>query len=952
MLFHFKVTSYVNPIDLYRKNKVAQNMSWTANPEALEQLKDIFRGTLLSDNRERGLAYEALEQAKQQPEAENYMLEILVADSSARSDIRAAAGTNLKNSILRSTSHQDRTYILNNIMKGLTVEDSKVRNITGNVIAALFSIYKIDGWPQALPQLIQLLNTASSSDYLTQEATVSALAKICEDNASYLDQEFNGERPVTFIISTLSNTCGNPHSERLRALSIHCINQFIPLMTQSFLVHLDSFLQILFQLATDSSLEVRKNICTAFLMILETRPDKLSPHLDGVINYCLHLMQDDDEEVALEACEFLLAFSTSSIMKSDKDFVHDKLKVILPVLLSKMVYSEEEIFLMQIADEKDDMNEEDKDEDMKPISAKNRAMHSVSSQKPSSKGADAYDSDSDFDDEEDEDDLEVDQWTLRMCSASTLDILSLNFPKEVLTVALPVLQENIVSPEWPIREAAILAFGAISKSCMELSSDKLPTLVPFLVDRLQDDEPRVRQITCWTLSRYVSWVVEEAYEEGRYASYFQPTFQSIIHCTLDSKKVVQKAACSALSSFIEEADGSLLEYFLDLLLDLFIKCFEIYKRKNLIILYDCVQTFVEHMGYEKLSSKPQYIEKLLPPLLHKWQILDNNDNGLWPLLECMASVAATLKDLFAPYAVPVYERAIVILSNCISLDQQCQTNPSIEAPEKDFMVTSLDLIDGLIQGFEQHSVDLIKQNDTDLVKLLLMCFEDYTDDVRQSAYALLGDLAIFVLDATISPHLQQILVCIGHEINNRTYSSYPVCNNAIWALGEIYLRLPEGKGASFLPNLVDLLIPVLNSSDTQQAVLENAAICIGRMGLNGGATFLASKMSEFIIQWCSHMIYIVENEEKETAFKGMLNIINANPDNGFGGLSNQQGKRNLATFIECIGNYYHPPDDLRNLFGQLLTSYKSLLGDDIWMYQVMNNVTPETREFIAQTYGI
>ena len=75
---------------------------------------------------------------------------------------------------------------------------------------------------------------------------------------------------------------------------------------------------------------------------------------------------------------------------------------------------------------------------------------------------------------------------------------------------------------------------------MKLSGNELPSLVPFLVDRLQDNEPRVRQITCWTLSRYSTWVSEEAHEGGQYANYFQPTFQSIVACALDSKKSSKK----------------------------------------------------------------------------------------------------------------------------------------------------------------------------------------------------------------------------------------------------------------------------------------------------------------------------------------------------------------------------------------------------------------------------
>lgn len=932
-------------------------MSWTADPGAAEQLKHIFKGTLSSNNQERNLANEALNQARQQPEIENYLFNLLVLDDSARSDVRAAAGINLKNSILKSRHSSeliDRHYLLENIFKGLLVLDNMVRNITGNVITSLFSIYGIEGWPNALVQLVELANTESPDEtYIAQEGSMSALSKICEDSPYALDKEYNHERPLNFMIANFLKLMNNQNSGKIRSLAIHCINQFIPLQSQAVLVHLDDFLQKLFELANDTSSEVRKNICTSFSLILEARPDKMLPHLDGVINYCLHLMQDSDEEVSLEACEFLLALSTAPESEEDKYIFKPKLKFILPILLQKMVYSEEEIFLMEMIDDKDDANVADRDEDIKPQNAKSKDSH-VAATNNNSKKEQRFndDSDSEFDDDDDDDDLEIDQWSVRKCSAATLDVLSLNLPGEVLEIALPILQERIVSHEWPVREAAILAFGAISKSCIDLSRDKLPTLVPFLVDRLQDTEPRVRQITCWTLSRFATWVAEEAHEGGQYANYFQPTFESIVRCALDSKKVVQESACSALSSFIEESDASLIEYYLGPLLDHFAKCFDTYQRKNLIILYDCIQTFVEKMGYENLSAKPEYINTLLPPLLSKWQVLADDDTALWPLLECMASIAATLGELFAPYAVPVYERAVNILTNCIHLDQTCQGDPLIDAPEKDFMVTSLDLIDGLIQGFGLHSVDLIKQNGTDLMQLLMICFEDTNADVRQSAYALLGDFAIYIIDHTIKPYLQPICVSIGNEINNRSYSTFAVYNNAIWALGEIAMRLTYEELNPFLNNFVDLLIPVLNSSDTHQAVLENAAICIGRMGLNGGAQNIAPRLSEFILQWCTHMLYLVDNNEKETGFQGMLNIIHVNPDHGFGGLSNQQGKKNLAMFIACIGNYAEPPEGLKNGFHQTLISYKNLFGPEIWESQVMNLVDLETRQFIHQAYGV
>lgn len=493
-------------------------MSWTPDPEALEQLKAIIGGTLSSNNNDRNHANESLIQAKQQPEIENYLFYILVVDETAKSDVRAASGINLKNIILKNANRGSRQYILDNITNGLLSNDNMVRNTSGNVITALFSIYGLENWPQVLGKLLELAN--SSQNQKAAEAAMSALSKISEDSHIKLDVEVNGERPLDYLLSVFIKLMDSP-SSRIRALAVECINFFIPSKSQSSLAILDEFMQKLFVLANDSNEDIKKNVCRSFSSILEARPDKLLPHINGVITYCLHLMRDEDEEVSLEGCEFLLALATSPAGESDSNVFKSRLSDILPVLLEKMVYSEEEIFFMRLVDEKDDAHMADNEEDIKPQNAKSKDSHKAASNRASSRSKQNFGDDFDEEDDDDyyydgeedsDDDTELDQWSVRKCSAASLDVLSVNLPVEVLQVTLPILQERIVSNEWEVREAAILAFGAISKSCMELERDKLPTLVPFLVDRLQDDEPRVRQITCWTLSRYSSWVAEEAHE--------------------------------------------------------------------------------------------------------------------------------------------------------------------------------------------------------------------------------------------------------------------------------------------------------------------------------------------------------------------------------------------------------------------------------------------------------
>ncbi|GEQ71070.1 hypothetical protein JCM33374_g4751 [Metschnikowia sp. JCM 33374] len=931
---------------------------WQADPSELQELRRIFKASLSPNSSERTAALEFLSHAKNQPQFENYLCQLLIHDAEATPDVRAAAGIHLKNSVLKANLGS-RDFLKENIMLGLMSPEPMVRNITGNVITSLFSSQGVAGWPNALAQL---LSVPESPDAPTQskEAAVSTLAKICEDSAVVLDREYAGERPLDHLTARLLDIAASPNAtSSMRAASVHCLNQLLPLKSQSVLVFLDAYLQMLFGIAADSSAAVRKNVCSAFLAILETRPDKLMPHMEGVVSYCVHSMRDADDTVAMEACEFLLALSERPD-DAYKPLFRSQLKAVLPVLLEKMVYSDEQIVLIEILDERDNAREKDKDEDVRPNMAKGKGVHSVGKKNapkrsPQDFDPDASDSEGEADvsdsDSDDEDESGLDSWNMRRCAAATLDAVSLNHPQDVIEVTLPILQERIVSVEWPVREAAILAFGAISKGCIELARDKLPTLVPFLVDRMKDPEARVRQISCWTLSRYASWVCGEAHEGGQYASYFQHTFEAVVSLTLDSKKLVQQAACSALSSFVEEADVSLIQYYVAPLLEHFAKCFSKYQRKNLLILYDCVSTFLERIGPDVFSSSPEHAAILLPPLFQNWESLQDDDTDLWPLLECISVVAATMGESFAPYAIGVYERALQILAVAINDNKAMNTDPLLEAPEKEFIVTSIDLIDGLVQGLKTHFVDLVKEQGTDIMSILSDCFEDPEEDIRQSAYALLGDLAIYACDAVVQPSIEKLVLCIGNEINLYSYETFPVTNNAIWAFGEIAIRAHPDSFKQYIPNIANLLIPLLNSTNTQQTVLENAAICLGRMGIPGGAEYIGHRLPEFIYSWCSQMMYVLENEEKESAFVGMIEMLKTNPDAGVGGLGNQQGRKNLAVFISCIGNYFEPSEKLKELFFQTLMSYKGVIGS-AWESQILSLIDNDTRGFLQSTYGV
>ncbi|PKU30830.1 transportihypothetical protein [Limosa lapponica baueri] len=308
--------------------------------------------------------------------------------------------------------------------------------------------------------------------------------------------------------------------------AVACVNQFIISRTQALMLHIDSFIENLFALAGDEEPEVRKNVCRALVMLLEVRMDRLLPHMISIVEYMLQRTQDQDENVALEACEFWLTLAEQPICK---DVLCRHLTKLIPVLVNGMKYSEIDIILLK-GDVEEDEAIPDSEQDIRPRFHRSRTVAQQHEE-------DGIEDDDDDDDELDDDDT-ISDWNLRKCSAAALDVLANVFRDELLPHILPLLKELLFHPEWVVKESGILVLGAIAEGCMQGMIPYLPELIPHLIQCLSNKKALVRSITCWTLSRYAHWVVSQPPD-----TYLKPLMTELLKRILDSNKRVQEAAC-------------------------------------------------------------------------------------------------------------------------------------------------------------------------------------------------------------------------------------------------------------------------------------------------------------------------------------------------------------------------------------------------------------------------
>ncbi|XP_041014474.1 transportin-1-like [Juglans microcarpa x Juglans regia] len=844
----------------------------------------------------------------QYPDFNNYLAFILARAEGKSVEIRQAAGLLLKNNLrtaYKSMAPVNQQYIKSELLPCLGAADRHIRSTVGTIISVVVQLEGVLGWPELLQALVNCLD---SNDINLMEGAMDALSKICEDIPQVLDSDVSGlaERPISILLPKLYKFFQSPHAS-LRKLSLGSVNQYIMLMPTALYVSMEQYLQGLFVLAHDPVSEVRKLVCAAFVQLIEVRPSFLEPHLSNVIEYMLQVNKDTDDEVALEACEFWSAYCDAQLPLGN---LREFLPRLVPVLLSNMVYADDD---ESIVDAEEDGSLPDRDQDLKPRFHSSRFHGS--------------------DNAEDDDDDIVNVWNLRKCSAAALDILSNVFGDELLPTLMPIVQVNLSNTDdtaWKDREAAVLALGAIAEGCIHGLYPHLSEIVTFLIPLLDDKFPLIRSISCWTLSRFSKFIVQGIGHQKGYEQ-FDKVLMGLLRRILDPNKRVQEAACSAFATLEEEAAEELAPR-LEIILQHLMCAFGKYQRRNLRIVYDAIGTLADAVGEE--LNQPKYLDILMPPLIAKWQQLSNSDKDIFPLLECFTSVAQALGNGFSQFAEPVFQRCISIIQT-----QELAKVDSVSAGvqyDKEFVVCCLDLLSGLAEGLGSGIESLVSHSN--LRDLLLQCCIDYASDVRQSAFALLGDLAK-VCPVHLQPRLSEFLdVAVKQLSTPNLKDTLSVANNACWAIGELAVKVRQ-EIAPVVLTVISCLVPILqHAEELNKSLIENSAITLGRVAWVC-PELVAPHMEHFMEPWCSALSMIRDDVEKEEAFRGLCAMVKVNPSGALG---------SLVFMCKAIASWHEiRSEDLHNDVSQVLHGYKQMLINGVWD-QCMSALEPPVKDKLSK----
>jgi transportin-1 len=379
-----------------------------------------------------------LTQLQRHPEFNNYLAFIMGNTSTGEAaEIRQRAGLMLKNNC---AEHWDdmliivRQYVKSAALATFGDANPFIRQTVGSLITTIAAFQtdgsalgaELEAWPQLLPRLIQALEQGAPAELV--DGALNAVSKLCEDLPAELDSDALG-RPLNALLPQLLKYFRSEH-EPFRRYAVGSMNQFLLCMPNAMNVVMEQYLQGLFTLASgDPSKEVRRRVCQAFVLLIDHRFHVLAPFMRDIIRFMLYCTQSDDEALALDACEFWSSYCGAD--GADLEMLRSSLPELIPVLMKNMVYSEMDLAMMPDIEE-DNQNVPDMPHQVRPAHYHGRVM-----------GGDG--------DDEDDDDESATEWSLRKCSAASLDSLAVAYGPQILQFVLPELDRRLadVNAPWP-----------------------------------------------------------------------------------------------------------------------------------------------------------------------------------------------------------------------------------------------------------------------------------------------------------------------------------------------------------------------------------------------------------------------------------------------------------------------------------------------------------------------
>jgi len=290
-----------------------------------------------------------------------------------------------------------------------------------------------------------------------------------------------------------------------------------------------------------------------------------------------------------------------------------------------------------------------------------------------------------------------------------------------------------------------------------------------------------------------------------------------------------------------------------------------YSKRTLRIAYEVIEILADRTGSAFVGHRG-----LIMPTLHRlYERIPDDDPEIQPLFNCLSGLAVSLGIHFEEYALPIYCRCLGMVKNLLETQRVGQ----IAANWDNFVASALDLLGGMFEGLGSKMEHFVGQSG--LAEVLYYCCQMSEVEIRQSAFALLGEVAK-TCPSSLASNLSEFAAVSVDNFSHQclTENGLSVCNNACWALGELSLLSGPDQfrliATKVLENTVNIMV---HARCLPRNLVENATITLGRVVLICSTGF-AQHLHVYVGVWCQMLRSIRDNLEKEQSFKGLFVLVN------------------------------------------------------------------------------
>ncbi|XP_043642139.1 importin subunit beta [Drosophila teissieri] len=480
------------------------------------QLIAILEKTVSPDKNELLSAKNFLEQAAASnlPEFLKALSEILV-NTTNSAVARMAAGLQLKNHLTSkdekiSQQYQERWHqfpseirelIKNNILAALGTENTRPSCAAQCVAYVAVIELSINRWPMLIQTLVNKVVSEGSSE-MHRESALEAIGYICQDiRFGVLENQSNDV--LTAIIHGMRKVEPSNHVRLAATTALHNSLEFTKSNFEK-----DMERNFIMEVVCEATQCQDSQICVAALQclvkVMTLYYQFMEPYMaQALFPITLAAMKSENDAVALQGIEFWtnvcdeevdLAIESQEAtdqgrapQRVSKHYARGALQFLTPVLVEKLTKQDE------------------------------------------------------CDDE--------DTWSPAKASSVCLMVLATCCEDEIVPHVLPFIKENIESPNWRFRDAAVMTFGSVLNG---LETNTLKPLVeqamPTLIRLMYDSSVIVRDTTAWTFGRICDIIPEAAINKTY--------LQTLLECFVKSLKSEPRVAANVCWAFIGLSDAA------------------------------------------------------------------------------------------------------------------------------------------------------------------------------------------------------------------------------------------------------------------------------------------------------------------------------------------------------------------------------------------------------------